>query len=72
MKAQLQEAHSAAAAVFDTMPRWKRAFWNPIREEVSKAILEGDIAGAVEILTDIPAFYEGAEADRQMFLALFA
>lgn len=69
---QIQAAYDAAVAAFETLSLGKQALWEPVRQAVAKAILKGDMATAVEILTTVPALYEDAEEDRQKFLALFA
>ena len=68
---QIQNAYDTAVAAFETLSLGKQALWEPVRQAVAKAILKGDIATAVEILTTVPALYEEAEEDRQKFLALF-
>lgn len=72
VKLQRQGAYDAAAAVFESLPKGVRALWEPTRVAVAAAILRGDMAEAVEILMTTPVIYEGAEADRQLFLDLFA
>lgn len=68
---QIQSAYDAASAAFAALSLGKQAYWEPVRQAVAKAILKGKMEDAVEILTTIPALYEGAEDDRQIFLALF-
>ena len=67
----IQAAYAAARAAFEKMSLGKQALWEPVRNQIAKAILAGDIAVAVEILQTTPVIYNGAEADRDMFLALF-
>jgi hypothetical protein len=66
-----EHTHKAAAAAFESLPAGKRAFWEPVRVAVSKAILSGNINDAREILLTLPVMYEGAEAERAGFLSLF-
>ena len=66
-----QQAFDIASAAFKSLPLGKQAFWEPVRAKVGEAILEGDMASAVEILTTIPTLYDGMEDDRTVFLALF-
>jgi len=68
---QIQAAYDAAVAAFETLPLGIQALWQPVRQAVAKAILKGDMETAVEILTTVPALYDGAEDDRQKFLTLF-
>jgi hypothetical protein len=68
---QIQAAYDAAVAAFETLSLGKQALWEPVRRAVAKAILKGDMVTAAEILTTLPALYEEAEEDRQIFLALF-
>lgn len=65
-------AQQAAAAVFDALPAGKRALWEPVRVAVDGRLAVGDLAGAAEIIATVPEIYEGMEADRTAFLALFA
>ena len=67
----IQTAYAAALAAFETMPLGKQALWEPVRAKVAEAILSGNIATAIEILQTTPVIYSGAEADRDVFLALF-
>lgn len=69
---QIQAAYDAAVAAFETLSLGNQALLYPVRQAVAKAILKGDMATAVEILTTVPALYDGAEDDRQKFLTLFA
>ena len=69
---QWHAAYEAALAVFHSLPKGKQALWEQTRVAVEKAILSGDMEGAVEILMTTPVIYENAEADRQLFLDLFA
>jgi hypothetical protein len=66
-----QAAYDAADAVFNSFSKGKQALWEPVRAAVAQAILAGDVATAIEILKTTPPIYEGAEADRNLFLALF-
>lgn len=66
-----QAAYTTAAAAFETLPLGKQALWEPVRAKVAEAIRSGNIATAVEILQTTPVIYDGAEADRDMFLSLF-
>jgi hypothetical protein len=68
---KLQLIHAAAVTAFESLPLGKKAFWEPIRLAVSKAILSGNITDAREILLTLPVMYEGAEADRDIFLGFF-
>jgi hypothetical protein len=68
---QAKAAYDVAAAAFEAMPKGKQLLWEAVRNGVAKSILAGDIATAVEILQTTPVIYEGAEADRDAFLALF-
>lgn len=70
--AAIQQAYDTAAAAFNSLPKGKQALWEPVRQAVASAILGGDFTSAVEILQTTPAIYEGAEADRDVFLALLA
>lgn len=65
-------AQQAAAAVFDALPAGKRALWEPVRVAVDARLAVGDVAGAAEIIATVPEIYDGMEADRAAFLALFA
>lgn len=67
----LQAAYAAAQAAFETLPLGKQVLWEALRAKVAKEILSGNITTAVEILQTTPVIYNGAEADRDMFLALF-
>ena len=67
----LQTAYATAQAAFETLPLGKQILWEALRAKVAEAILSGNIATAVEILQTAPVIYDGAEADRNMFLALF-
>lgn len=69
-QAAIQQAYDTAAAAFEAMPKGKQALWEPVRQKVAAAILSGNMAEAVEILNTTPVIYEGAEADRDVFLAL--
>lgn len=69
-RAQRQAAYDAAAAVFESLPIGKQAMWEPVRAAVAQAIMAGDMAKALEILTTLPVLYDGAEEDRQLFLDL--
>lgn len=66
-----QAVYDAAGEAFKTLTLGKQALWEPVRVKVAQAILSGNIAIAVEILQTTPIIYPGAEADRDMFLALF-
>ncbi len=66
-----QLAYDAAKAVFGTLTPGKQALWEPTRAAVSSALLKGDFAAAKNILQTTPAIYDGAEADRELFLSLF-
>jgi len=66
-----QAIYDAALEAFKTMTLGKQALWEPVRAKVAEAILSGNIDIAVEILQTTPIIYAGAEADRDMFLALF-
>lgn len=68
---EMQAAYDAAAAVFESMPLGKQALWEPVRQAVAAAIMSGDMATAHGILSTMPVIYDGAEADRDLFLALF-
>ena len=68
---ELQTAYATARAAFETLPLGKQILWEALRAKVAEAILSGNIATAVEILETTPVIYDGAEADRNMFLALF-
>lgn len=63
-------AFDSASAAFAQLPLGKQALWEPVRQKVGKALLEADFASAREILETTPVIYEGAEADRDAFLAL--
>lgn len=67
---QLQAAHDAALAVFESLPIGKQVIWQPVRAAVAAAILSGDMEKAKEILVTVPALYADAEEDRAKFLAL--
>ena len=69
---KIQAAYDAATAAFETLSLGNHALLQPVHQAVAKAILKGDMATAVEILTTVPALYDGAEDDRQKFLTLFA
>jgi hypothetical protein len=69
---EAQAAYDAAATVFESLSLGKRALWEPVRSAVATAILAGDMVTAYEILATTPAIYEGAEADRALFLNMFA
>lgn len=71
-KQQLRAIIGTASAAFETLPKGKQALWETVRAAVEKAITAGDIPAAIEILTTMPVIYPGAEADRQIFLDLFA
>jgi hypothetical protein len=68
----LLAAHARAAELFASLTPGKQALWEPVRVAVEKAILAGDMPTAYGILATMPIIYEGAVADRAMFLALFA
>ena len=70
-RVQRQAAYDAAAAVFETLPLGKQAMWEPVRAAVAKAIMDGDMVKATEILITLPEPYPGADEDRQLFLNLF-
>ena len=72
VSSEIQNAMNAAAASFETLSLGKQALWQPVRQAVANAILAGDMATAAGIMTTVPALYEGAEEDRQIFMALFA
>jgi hypothetical protein len=67
----IEGAVAAAAAVFDSLPKGKRALWEPVRAAVYAAILAGDLAGAREIIETVPNIYPDMSADRDLFLTLF-
>lgn len=72
LQAQIIEgALAAAAAVFDSLPKGKRALWEPVRAAVYAEILVGDWAGAREIIETVPNIYPDMSADRDLFLTLF-
>jgi len=71
MPVDLQAIYDVAAAAFGSLSAGKQALWEPVRVAVSKAIMTGDMAKALDILSTVPVIYEGAEVDRQMFLNLF-
>ena len=61
----------AATAVYESLPKGKRALWEQVRSAVHAAILAGDLAGAREILETVPSIYPDMSVDRDLFLALF-
>jgi len=63
-------AFNTASAAFAQLPLGKQALWEPVRQKVGQALLAADFASAREILETTPVIYEGAEADRDAFLAL--
>ena len=65
-------AYTAASDAFETLDLGKQALWEPVRAKVAGYILAGDFASAGATLQTMPVIYEGAEADRDMFLQLFA
>ena len=65
------DAHAAASAAFESLPKGKQALWESVRVGVSAALMVGDFATAKEILLTTPLIYDGADADRDSFLALF-
>lgn len=67
----IETAYNTAASVFESLDLGKQALWEPVRVAVAKAIKAGDMTKAYQIIATLPVVYEGAEADRQMFLSLF-
>jgi hypothetical protein len=67
-----QAAFDIASVAFKSLPLGKQVFWEPVRAAVGEAILAGETASVVEILTTVPTLYDGMEDDRATFLALFA
>ena len=65
------DAHAAASAAFESLSKGKQALWESVRVAVSAALMVGDFATAKEILLTTPLIYDGADADRDSFLALF-
>ena len=68
----VEQARDAAKAAFASLPAGKQALWEPVRAAVDAALVAGNGAGAVAIIKTVPEIYDGMEADRQAFLALFA
>ena len=71
MVAIKKAAWNAAAAVFEAMPLGKQALWEPVRVKVAAFIQAGDFVSAATTIATVPTLYEGMDADRAMFLALF-
>ena len=65
-------AWDAAAAAFAALSPGKQALWEPVRQAVGVAIKAGNFALAAEIIQTVPTLYDGMDADRETFLALFA
>lgn len=64
-------AQQAAAVVFNALSVGKRALWEPVRVAVDAALAKLDLATAREIIATVPEIYDGMDADRATFLALF-
>ena len=71
LAAARQSAWSAAAAAFEALPLGKQALWEPVRAKVAEYIASGDFTAAYTTIATVPTLYEGMEADRAAFLALF-
>jgi hypothetical protein len=68
---QQNAAWDAAAAAFESLSLGKQALWEPVRVKVADFILKGDFASAYQTIATVPTLYEGMDADRATFLALF-
>jgi len=67
-----RKMHDALMQAFESMTVGKQALWEPVKVAVAAAVLNGDVARAIEIITTLPAIYPGADTERQQFLDLFA
>ena len=68
----IAQARAAAAAAFASLPLGKQSLWEPVRADVDADLAAGKLTDAVARIQTVPAIYDGMEADRQTFLALFA
>jgi hypothetical protein len=64
-------AWDASAAAFESLSLGKQALWEPVRVKVADFIQKGDFASAYQTIATVPNLYDGMDADRTMFLALF-